>query len=86
MNTTDHLDTDAVALLTGELILAVKAHYLRRPTRRDTILEILNAFGIATATVLAGAVNNNSDSSALRFFARALDSQLYELDRALTRH
>jgi hypothetical protein len=86
MKTIDQLDKDAVAKLAGELLLAVKAHYARRPMHRDTVLEILNAFGIATATVLAGAGDDNTDNGALVFFARALGSQLDELDRPAVTH
>jgi len=86
MKTTDQLDKDAVALLAGELMLAVKAHYHQRPTRRDTVLEVLNALGIATATVIAGADESASDHGALVFFARALGGQLDELERTRVTH
>lgn len=70
------LDQAAVEMLTHELLLCVKAHYLRRPTARSTAQEILNAMAVIAAHIIAGAGECGDAEGAERFFQAALSGQL----------
>lgn len=76
------LEADAVEALTGELMAAIKGHYLRRPLARSTAQEVLNALAICAATVLGAARAIGDEASAREFFDLALESQLDDLEGA----
>ena len=70
------LETDAVEKLTRELLFAVKAHYLRRPTSRATAQEVLNAAAILVATIVMAARECGDEEGAREFFDLAIEQQL----------
>lgn len=73
------LDEAAVAELTSEFMLAVRAHYLRRPTARSTAQEVLNATAIVAAHIIAAAREADDETSARDFFDLAFENQLAQL-------
>lgn len=72
---------DAVAALVGELMVVVRAHYLRRALSRETAKEALNALAVTAAFIIAGARECGQEDEARSFFELAMDNQLDDMEQ-----
>lgn len=77
MRDADPLDEDAVEGLTAAFLTVAREHYFSRPMTQATVLEVLNALGIAAGFVIIGTEAPPADQENLRTFVmRALDQQV----------
>jgi hypothetical protein len=65
------LDCAPIEALAVEFLKSIKAHYLRRPTSRDSVFEVLNALAAAAAEVIDG-----TEGEGREFFDKALAQAL----------
>jgi hypothetical protein len=66
------LDRDRIERLAGEILIAIRANYVKGPISRDRVYEALNALAFSAANVINGA----HDPEALEFFSKALNLNL----------
>jgi hypothetical protein len=71
------LDRDRIERLMGDILLPIRANYLRGPISRDRVYEALNALAAVTAITLAG----TKDEDAYDFFATALNNHMENWDQ-----
>lgn len=69
----------ATEMLALDILAAVRAHLLSRPRTAQTNIEVLNALGIAAATVLAGSVGTPAYHRARAFLTATIDEQIHLL-------
>ena len=71
------LDHSRVEEITRALMEQIRSHYLRYPTSRDRVLEILNALAVCVGLAIQGADGINGEAH--EFFIVALEMQLEDL-------
>lgn len=74
------MNARAVALLSSDLLHAIKRHYEANPIQRDSVYEVLNALGVACAIVLAPAAEHGEEelAKARGFLNLAIDNHMVE--------
>jgi len=66
------LDRDRIERLAGEILIAIRANYIKGPISRDRVYEALNALAFSAANV----INGSHDPEALEFFFKAINLNL----------
>ena len=73
---TETLDRKRIEDLTTEILLPIRANYMRGPVSRDRAYEALNALAAAAGVVIRGC-DSGAQGEAHEWFEKALGTQLW---------